>query len=173
MRAQYRICETDEDLAQFTLFFIRNRHDFSVHFTLYDAIVHTLETIRASRIMLVLDPSGLTIGWGYYRYLDRNNEHHPQGEIAFIDSVIISKAYRGSRVFMEGFHRLVQVMVEENTQVKVIQFCALADHPYLNKLYSKFADHTGEREGYYGQENIYSAEINRLKNYLNQFKSFN
>lgn len=167
MQAHYRLCQSDEDYAQFTLFFIRHRKDFSHQFSLADALMHTLLTIDISRILLILDEMNQTIGWMHYRYVAADYEPHPTGEIAFVDSVIMTEEYRSSRLFVRGFRHLVHHIAIENPLVSKFQFYTLQDHSYLNRLYAKFASIIGQREGYHGIENIFSANFPILLQYLN------
>jgi len=84
--------------------------------------------------MLILSQEGDTIGWVHYRYLSSNYEPVREGEIAFVDSVIINEAYRSSRLFIQGFRFLANHIAAENTKVKKFEFHALASHTYLNLL---------------------------------------
>ena len=168
--AHFRICTTDEDLAEYALFFIRNRSDFSRDFTLIDTLMHILATAGNAYIHLILDDNETTIGWVSYRYLNERGQEQQGGEIAFIDSVIMLKTYRSSRTFLRGFRYLANHMAQENSHVRKFQFNALADHAYLTRLYSKFAVIIGERDGYHGKENIFSADFPELLLYLNRSK---
>lgn len=99
MLAHYRNCQNDEDYAQFTLYFIRNRKDFNRQFSLADALVHVLEFIPNSHIILITDKMGAMIGWGHYRYLNTENEFDPKGEIVFVNSVIVHPLSQQSRIY--------------------------------------------------------------------------
>ncbi|NME98733.1 GNAT family N-acetyltransferase [Aneurinibacillus aneurinilyticus] len=166
MLAHYRRCESDENYAQFTLFFIRHRTDFNSRFSLYDTLIHVLESIHDSHIILVEDAMNKMIGWCHYRYVTADYQPDPEGEIAFVNSIIVAKEYRSSRLFIQGFRHIVNQITEENSCVKHLQFYAQSDNAYLNRLYSKFASIIGEHEGYHGTENIYSADLDRLLRYL-------
>lgn len=161
-----RICRTDEDFVQFTLFFIRHHKDFSSNFSLSDTLMHTLETIQTSHIQLILDDSNRTIGWVVYRYVTADYEPHPEGEIVFIDSVIITKEYRSSRLFVTGLRQLLRHIAAENRHVRTFQFFALQNDRYLTRLYSKFATITGQRDGYHGTENIFSNDFHNVLKYF-------
>lgn len=168
MGIHYRVCKNDEDFIEYALFFIRHRKDFSRLFSLSDTLMHVLETIRTSHIILVLDQMDNTIAWMNYRYVTQEYEPHPEGEIAFVDSVIMKESQRSSRLFVNGFRHLVNYIDQENHHVRTFQFHALADNVYLTRLYSKFADIIGQREGYHGTENIFSADFSRLLQYVNR-----
>ncbi|MBW7475863.1 GNAT family N-acetyltransferase [Paenibacillus oenotherae] len=167
MTIHYRLCRTDEDFVRFTLFFIRHRKDFSADFSLSDTLMHALETIPSSHILLIAGSSDETIGWGMYRYVTADYEPHPEGEIVFVDSVVIGEKYRSSRLFVSGFRQLANHIAAENRHVRTFQFFALQDNPYLTRLYSKFAAIIGQREGYHGVENIFSTEFHNLLKYIN------
>lgn len=168
MRATFRNCVSAEDYAQFTLYFIRNRQDFSVEFTLCDTLFHIIDSIDQSQIILIFDPMNTVIGWGHYRYVNTQNQHDPAGEIVFVESVIVSKEYRSTRLFVTGLCYLVNQIARENTHVRLLQFRAQEQNVYLNRLYSKFAQISGQHEGNYGMENLYSSEFQRLQSYLNR-----
>ncbi|WP_028552093.1 hypothetical protein [Paenibacillus sp. UNC451MF] len=168
MLVRFRRCEGDEDLARFTLYFIQNRKDFSNDFTLNDTIIHVLEYVRDSHIIMIEDDRQHMIGWGHYCYVDENNEKKPDGEIAFVYSVILKEACRSSRIFWQGFHHMVNQIAEENSNVRHFRFHARQNNTYLNRLYSKFARIIGSREGEYGVDNVYSTEISELLRYLNR-----
>lgn len=166
MHVQFRKCTSDHDFAQFTLFFMRNRLEFSRMFSLSDALAHILTFLPDSHLILIEDERGKLVGWGHYQYMTAERQPDPEGEICYIHSVIVEEKYRRSRVFLKGFRYLIRQVQTENAQVKQVTFCADAEHAYLNRLYAKFAQVAGEQEGYYGQENIYMSEINQLASYL-------
>ncbi|KQL46948.1 hypothetical protein AN963_19015 [Brevibacillus choshinensis] len=168
MIGKFRRCVSDEDYAQFALYFIRHRKEFHSQFSLNDTLVHILETIQNSRIILVEDHLDNMIGWVHYHYYNADYQDDSTGEIAFVNSVIIAEQFRSSRIFLQGFRYLVNQIAEESQAIKLFQFCALEENAYLNRLYAKFAQPIGKREGYNGIENIFSTEFQLLLSYLNR-----
>lgn len=173
MLGKFRRCETDEDFAKFTLFFIRHRREFHPHFYLNTTLQHIMETIQHARIILIEDLQDNVIGWAHYHYYSDDYQSDPNGTIAFVDSIIISADYRSSRLFFQGFRHFVHHISCENAAVQSFQFCALEDNVYLNRLYSKFARPIGKREGYNGLENVFSTEFGKLLTYLNRSNTTN
>ncbi|WP_339207024.1 GNAT family N-acetyltransferase [Paenibacillus sp. FSL K6-3182] len=171
MFAHYRKCQSDEDYAQFTLYFIRNRKEFSRQFSLGDALFHVLESIHDSEILLIFDKNEQLIGWGHYRYVNAKYEYDPEGDIVFINSVIVLPSYRSSSLFSQGFRYMLNQIAAENSSVKFVQFHAQIDNAYLNRLYSKFSSVIRQREGYYGMENVYSVDFGQLHDYLSAKQS--
>ncbi|GIP33419.1 GNAT family N-acetyltransferase [Paenibacillus sp. J2TS4] len=168
MYSYMKRCESDEDFAQFTLFLIRHSTEFHSRFSFAEALEHFLGIINNCRILLAMDRHNQLIGWVNYWYATADYEFDPHGELAFIDSVIINKEYRSGRVFLKGFQDMICLIAEENRQVKTVQFHALADNAYLNRLYSKFAHIVGSSEGYFGSENVYSTDFDQLLQYLKE-----
>lgn len=170
MLVQFRSCNSDLDYAQFTLFFLQNRHAFSPSFSLADSLIHLLGFLSDSQVILIEEGSTKVIGWGHYQFMNAEREAAPDGETAFIHSVFVSLDYRSSRVFLWGFRYLAEQIQAVNHQARYVEFCARCEDDYLNRLYSKFAQVVGEQEGHFGQENIYRVELSRLVAYLGMTK---
>jgi len=90
------------------------------------------------------------------------------GEIAYIDSVILEEKYRSTRLFLQGFRHLTHLMSQENPHIKQVRFNALADNQYIVGLYGKFAQVIGEQEGVFGREYSFSSPFEELLRYLNR-----
>ncbi|MBN2982176.1 MULTISPECIES: hypothetical protein [Cohnella] len=170
MKINFKVCRDAQDLAQFSQYFIRNRADFSGNFNLGEALLYILRTVPNSQVVLARGHDGQTIGWTYYRYLTADGEPHPQGEVAFVDSAIISEGYRKSGAFVTGFRFLVNHIVSENENVRTFRFHALADRPYLNRLYGKFADVIGQADSLLGVVNVYSSDAERMSAFFNRLR---
>lgn len=170
MYSHSRLCESDEDYAQFSLFFIRHRKDFNSQFSLYNSLEHLLETMDFSQSILSYNTKGELICCAHYWYTNEGLEPDPKGRAVFIDFVLISKEVRSSRVFFDGFRDLANLIAEDNRGVKQMLFHAQAENAYLNRLYSKFAIPIGEHEGYNGAEIKYASDLTSLLHYLNRIK---
>lgn len=166
MYSHLRRCESDEDYAQFTLFFLRHRADFNPTFTLADALHHIVGTIDSTHILLVINTQNQVMGWSYYRFIDADGNPDAEGETVFVDSIIIAEELRRSRTFYQGFRDMVQQVARENSHVQSMQFHAETDNAYLNRLYSKFASVIDQTEGFFSSENIYAADFNELYRYF-------
>ncbi|CAM4516098.1 hypothetical protein FHS16_003257 [Paenibacillus endophyticus] len=173
MSAQLYICQTDADRAEFVRYFIKNRSEFNNGFSLSDTLLHALESMEHSRIMLIKGDQNETVGWAFFKYVDHNYDHNPQGEIVLIDSAIMNRSYRGGGLFLRGFRLLANEIEVDNPNVKKFEFHALESDAYLNKLYYKFADVIGQTEGSHGTENIYSTDFSLLLRFLNRTRNDN
>ncbi len=169
MSEHYRMCESDEDYARYTQFYIRHYQNFSKSYTLTDALLHILGTVSESRIMLILSESEQVIGWGQYRFLDQAELDNSLGATVFIDSVIVDSSNRSNRLFVRGFRQLLQFIEQDNPNVQHITFNALANNDYLNRLYAKFATAAGVREDTDEREHVFTARYDHVKQYLQAF----
>lgn len=170
MKIEYDFGSSGENLAAFSLYFIRHRKAFSRNFTLEKALLHLLETLSVSELLLLRDEQRAIVGYASFRCQQLDGQPDPQGKVAFVDSVVLEEDHRSSRVFVRSFREMVRYMLENYRGVQLFQFHALADQPYLNRLYGKFAEITGQAEGIHGPENIYTVDIDKLYSYLTSFK---
>ncbi|MFC4306921.1 hypothetical protein [Cohnella boryungensis] len=164
-----RRCDSDDDYAQASLFFLDRRRELHPSFTVVDVMSLVYSYITEGRLILVTDEEGTTVAISaYYRgtpalaYSDRET-------VAFIDNALVAPAYRGSRAFVRGFQSLLRLITADNPQIREIRFVALSDNAYLRALYSKFADYSHSEEGSIGMEDHYCVETDRLKAYLDRF----
>lgn len=159
LRARVSRCVSDTDYARFARFYVARSGEFYNQYTLHDALIHLITTTADSHVLLLDDDTDQLVGFAQYRYEEDDT-------IAFVDSTILAQEHRSGRVFFEGFRDLVRHILQENSNVRTLQFHALADHRYLNRLYGKFAQKTGVRDSPVGTENIYTAGMDPLLQYL-------
>lgn len=159
IRALAKPCISDSDYARFARFYIQGSMDFHNQYSTYEAIIYLMETIRQTKVLLFENEEKQVVGFLQYRYED-------ESATVFFESAILSEEYRSSRFFYEGFQDLVKHIFREYEAVKSFRFHVLAENRYLNRLYSKFAHKTGEREGELGVEHVFSVERAELSSYL-------
>ncbi|MCU6708684.1 GNAT family N-acetyltransferase [Paenibacillus sp. J5C_2022] len=152
-------CLCDDDYARFARFYIAHSKEFHSLYSLHDALLYVMDTVTSSRLMLLDNEDGQLSAFIQYRYEDN-------GTVALIDSAILERTYRSSRIFFTGFRDIVRQIDLENESVCRVRFHALTDHAYLNRLYGKFARRIGEREGTNGRENVYETSMQELRRYL-------
>lgn len=166
MYAYGRLCENDDDYAQFALFFVRNRLQFNSRYILDDALYQMIDTIDNSHIMLLYNTAGDLIACVQYWYTNSGLEPDPHGDTVYVSLALIASEHRSSSVFFKGFRDMANLIAADNPSVKSMQFHAQVENGYLNRLYSKFTRHIGEREGYHGPENLYHTDFSELLRYL-------
>ncbi|WP_052310088.1 hypothetical protein [Paenibacillus senegalensis] len=144
---------------------MNNSKELNEDYMLDEALLHLIQTLPDTLIMLVENDLGELIAFIQYQY----GKQPDSGEMLLtIETAILASDYRKSRVFYEGFRSILQHILEENPEVKQVQFYALADHRYLNRLYSKFAKRSGVRQSSQRniEENRYIQDIGQLMKYL-------
>ncbi|WP_020619974.1 hypothetical protein [Paenibacillus daejeonensis] len=165
MSVQFTWCRSDADYARFVLYYIRNRHLFSEQLNLLESLFYVLDSIQRTRILLIQSGETL-IGWGQFGYVNEAYEPDPEGPILFMQSTAVAPDHRSPMLFFLGFREMIGSVIAETPHVREFHFFALRDHTYLNRLYSKFAQIIGQREGMHGEENIYATGMDELKRYL-------
>ncbi|MDT9720080.1 hypothetical protein QVE09_14280 [Paenibacillus sp. ClWae2A] len=149
----------DEDYARFARFYLTNSDEFDEQYMLHDALLHLISTVQQAHLLLFDDEQGQLSAFIQYRYTkDRNT--------AFIDSAILAEKYRSSRVFFAGLRDVVLWICEENCDIQTLQFHAVAENRYINRLYSKFAKRTDVQVRNGRTEHVYTAELDTLLAYL-------
>lgn len=159
IRARGRSCANDSDYARFARFYIRHCRQFHPDYTFADALLHLVQTLPQSQVLLLEDGNGELIGFGYYRY-------EPEGDTVFVDSVILAEEHRSSFVFLQSFRELARTIRSERQSVRTFKFHALDDHRYLNRLYGKFAEPVGRVEQEGRTKRVYAASWPELLRYL-------
>ncbi|MHA7965098.1 hypothetical protein ACX93W_13225 [Paenibacillus sp. CAU 1782] len=166
MNVSFKLCRADEEYAAYCNYFIQHRKQFHASYMFGDAIAHLVGYLQEARIVLVLNDMEQIVGAGHYMIVDEEQQFDANGTTAFIPTTILSPGYRQSRVFYTGLREFVRIILTDAPQVNKLQFEALAENVYLNRLYSKFASPIGEQEGPFGNMVIYSTDVAPLKNYL-------
>ncbi|MGG3801164.1 hypothetical protein [Metabacillus fastidiosus] len=161
-------CVAEEDYEKFTYFFLRNRNEFDDVYPILDTVGSIYTMISETNILLFYDNDKVIAAMSYsYGTRECNFEDK---HIVFIDCSLIENKYRKSYLFIRGFQEVVRHMAEENKDCKEVRFYAYRHHKYIHRLYKKFATVIEEKEGYFGLQDVFSVEFDRLVTYLGRFK---
>lgn len=163
-KAHVSRCVKDADYARFTRFYLQRSKDLDGEYLLHDALLNLVQTLPHFHIMLFDNDEGELIGFIQYQYDERDSA----AVVLTIEAAILAPAYRGSRVFFEGLRDFLRQITQEKPAVKRIQFYALSDNRYINRLYSKFATLSGNRQSSHRDvpENRYVQDIEKLRKYF-------
>ncbi|CAI6080000.1 hypothetical protein [Cohnella sp. JJ-181] len=161
MRALHcSICATDDDFAQASLFLLEHMRDVHPSFSVMDTVTLVYQYITEGTIVLVKE-GGEAVGLGAY-YHGTRDEAYENKDIALIDLALAARSHRGTRVFLDGLGFTVRSIAERHPEVREVRLAAQTANEYLNRLYAKFAAPTGVREGAWGEETLYSAEVTEI-----------
>lgn len=169
MEIHCKRCANDEDYAQVSLFMLKNRRDWHPSFTTVDVVTLVYSYITIGALILVMNTRGETVAFGAYYRGTPELDYQDEQKVVFVDSVIVAREYRSTRVFVRGFQYMLSQMVADNPVVDEFHFVALSENQYLKSLYSKFANYSHSREGSVGMEDVYIVEVSILKAFLEQF----
>ncbi len=168
MTLNCQMCESEDDFAQAGLFLLAHKRDLHPSFTTLEMVTLIYSYVTNGRLVSVRNEENRIVGIGAYYYGTPDREFQDK-EVALVDVAIADKAYRGSRVFVQGLLYLVNRVIEGHPEVREIRLAAQEDNAYLRRLYSKFAKAGGVREGTHGREVVFHAEISNLRTILGKF----
>ncbi|MEK3883307.1 hypothetical protein [Paenibacillus sp. PL2-23] len=168
MALHIKLCETDNELAMAGVFFLKNRRDLHPSFMTMNVVELLYTYATQGKIVIVLDEAGLIVGLSAF-YIGTPEENFQNQDTALIDLAIGDRSYRGSRMFVKGLQFVVQSIVEQNPQVKELRLVAYSSNAYLCRLYAKFMNKGGQREGQLGQETVFFTSIAQIKTILGKY----
>lgn len=169
MSINYKVCTSDEDYAQASLFLIKHRRDLHPSFLVIDMVELIYSYITEGNLIVVTEEEGQVVGMAGYYYGTPELDYSDKHEVVFVDQAIITRSRRSTRVFLRGFQYLANQITQDHPEVHEFRFAALSDNTYLQRLYSKFAAPSYEREGTQGTEQIYSANMKKIQTLLGNF----
>ncbi|URN94809.1 MAG: hypothetical protein NAG76_00680 [Candidatus Pristimantibacillus lignocellulolyticus] len=171
MYAYSKLCETDEEYALFSKFFIQYREHFSKDFILEDALIHLISYLEYSSVIMSYNTKQQLIACAQYWIIGEDDiNYEANGRTVYISSAIIIPYARSTRVFICGFRDLINHIAMHQPHIRNIRFSAQVDNQYLNTLYRKFAIFINTEEGAYGVENRYEVPLLQLQSFLNRLK---
>lgn len=165
MSTHFKHCVTDDDYAKVGLFFLQHKQDLHSAFTTLDMVSLLYSYLTDGHLFQALDADQRVIGASAYYHGTAEQEFQDK-DIALIDIVIVDPAYRGTRLFLNGFRCMVNDIAVAHPEVEEIRIAALADNEYVCRLYAKLTESRYEREGNLGKEIVFCVKINRIKTIL-------
>ncbi len=161
-------CTSDEDLAEASLFLLKNKRSLHPSFTTMDTVSLIYSYITDGHLFQLLDSSNKLIGvWAYYHGTPERN--FEDKEVIFMDIAILDKAYRGTRIFIQGLALFVNQVIADYPDVQEIRLAALSANTYICRLYSKIFNTSHKREGSIGEETVFSTNIDQIRSFIKKF----
>ncbi|KRF07192.1 hypothetical protein ASG89_17770 [Paenibacillus sp. Soil766] len=168
MKISYQKCVSDDDFAKASLFMLARKRDLHASYSTLDMVILIHSYVTQGNLITAKDDNNRVIGMVAY-YFGTPEQEFQDKEIALVDIAIADKAYRGSRLFIQGLQYMVHEIMEGNPQVEEFRLAALAENDYLCRLYAKFTSTRFERDGTYGKEVVFCEKINILRDTLKKF----
>lgn len=167
MAIQFGRCSSDNDYARIASFMVERRRDLHPSLCTIEMVTMIYRYMTDGHLIYVKDDDGRIVGACAY-YLGTPEEDFRDRGTALIDLAILDESLRGSRIFLNGLRYTINSIADSHPEVETVRFCALSDHPYLCRLYAKFARYVGTREGSVGEESVFSEEIGQIRTTLNR-----
>lgn len=137
MTTVYRRCQTDEEYAKVSVFLLEHKRDLRPSYKTMDMVTLLYTYLTEGHLIQVLNKENDVIGASVYFLGTRQNEYKDK-EVAFVDVAVVNKAYRGTRLFINGLLYLINTIMKEHPQVEELRFVTLPNNKYLCRLYAKF-----------------------------------
>ncbi|MGG1552548.1 hypothetical protein [Paenibacillus ferrarius] len=164
----FSFCETDEDFAQFGLFFLAHRRDLHPSYATIYAVTALYSYIADGRILQAKLADGSIAGAVAYFHGTPEQDYQDR-QTVLLDLAIADRSLRGSRLFLSGLAELAEHLAAHHPEVEEVHIVTLAENAYLRRLYGKFAQAGPEIEGVLGREVRYQVKISELRGFLSKF----
>lgn len=169
MTIHFKRCSSEDDLAEVSLFLLDRRHDLHPSITTLDMVTLLYQYITQGHLHCGMDRDGRVVGAFAY-YVGAPEEEFADRTFVLLDIVILDKAYRGTRFFLNCLDYMEDCIRKDHPEAEKARFAALADNGYLCKLYAKFATPCYSREGASGTEMVFSERIDKICSTLQKYK---
>lgn len=163
----FAVCETDDEFAQASLFLLQRIRDVHASYSTLSATALIYSYLTEGHLVLAKD-GGIPVAVGVYFHGTRENGFADK-DVALIDLALSDRAYRGSLLFAEGLAFMVNTIAQRHPGVREIRLAAQSDNRYLNRLYAKFVEPCGVRDGEWGPETIYAGSIGNIRSVLEKW----
>ncbi|NOU69150.1 hypothetical protein GC096_34615 [Paenibacillus sp. LMG 31461] len=168
MTISYQKCVSDDDFAKASLFMLSHKRDLHASYSTLEMVTLIYSYVTQGNLICAKDADNRVVGIVAYYYGTPEQEFQDK-DVALVDIAIADRAYRGSRLFIQGLNYMVNQIMEGHPQVQEFRLAALAENDYLCQLYAKFTRSRFEREGSHGKEVVFCEKINNLKDTLKKF----
>ncbi|UJF33850.1 hypothetical protein [Paenibacillus hexagrammi] len=162
-------CESDEEFAKVSLFFLTNKFGLHPSISTIDAVTLLYLYITQGYLIYSSDDSNQVIGVCAY-YHGTPEQEYKDKHVAFMDMALSDKAHQGTRLFVKGLIYLVDHIAEHHPEVEDLQLAALTENTYTCRLYAKFAEVSHTRDGYVGQETVFCVKIHQIQGFLRKYR---
>lgn len=163
------ILREEVELEKCVDFVLRHRRDFYPAYNLGLILKFLSEAMHHGELVAGLNEKGEIVGIAGYVYGTPEKKFIDKHRVQF-ELVCITQAYRKTGLFFQGLRQVVANLTQAETDVREIEFYAPANHPYLRKLFSKFATLTSTIQTKFGLEDLFLVTIENLTRYCDRLK---
>ncbi|TDF97060.1 GNAT family N-acetyltransferase [Paenibacillus piri] len=169
MTTHCRSCVSDDDFAKASLFLLAHKRDLHPSYTTLEMVTLIYSYVTQGRLICCIADDDQRIAGVAAYYQGTPEQEFKDRDVASLDAAIMAKAYRGSRLFVQGLQYMLNTIIENHPEVRELKLAALAENDYLCRLYSKFAPPQSVREGTHGKEIVFCEKINTVRDTLKKF----
>lgn len=159
------VCREDKDLARCVTFIIETKRTADPYMTIADVYEMMLRSMRYGNVICYDNEDGVVVGMVSYTIGTLEAEYRDTDTV-YVEYTLMDPSLQRTFYFLKCFQFLVQTIVNEHPGVEWMTMRAYANVKRNNRLYSKFAQKTGQIQGKKGLMNIYKAHIEQIQAYL-------
>lgn len=168
MAITFRKCETEQELADVSLFVLARRRDLSPSFITLDALGMLYGYMTRGELHAAFDGEGRVVG-ALALYIGTPESDYADKHVAYVDMVVFDPVRKGTRTFLRFLSYMAAYMGENHPDTTHARFIAQSNNAYLGRLYGKFAQPAGVRDDRNGQVTIFFEEISRINDVLSSY----
>lgn len=163
------VCRDGRDLARCLIFIIETKRVADPHMNIVDIYEMMLCSMRYGNVILFDNEHGVVVGMVCYT-VGTTEADFEDTHIAHVDYCLMEPNLQGTFYFLKCLQFLVQTIVNEHNGVEWFAMRAYEEVKRNNRLYSKFAQKTGQIRGKKGLMNVYTTQVEQLQSYLHRLR---
>lgn len=165
MAITYKRCETEQELADVSLFLLARRRDLDPSFITLDVLGMLYGYMTQGELHAARDEEGRVVG-ALSLYIGSPESDFADKHVAYVDMVILDPARKGTRTFLKLLSYMARHMREAHPEATHARFIAQTGNEYLCRLYRKLAEPVGTRDDKGGQVTVFFAKISDIGDVL-------
>jgi hypothetical protein len=159
------VCREAKDLARCLIFIIETKRKADPHINIFDIYEMMLRSMRYGNVICYDNEHGVAVGMVSYTIGTLEAEYEDTDTV-HVEYCLMEPGLQGSFYFLKCLQFFMQTIVNEHPGVEWMTMRAYDKVKRNNRLYSKFAQKTGQIQGEKGTLNVYKTHIKQLQAYL-------
>lgn len=168
MAITFRRCETEQELADVSLFILARRRDLSPSFITLDTLGMLYRYMTQGELHAAFDEEARIVG-ALALYIGTPESDYTDKQVAYVDMIVLDPARKGTRTFLRFLNYMAAYMREAHPETTHARFIAQSNNAYLGRLYGKFARPVDTRDDKDGQVTIFFGEISYIRDVLSLY----
>lgn len=163
------VCRDARDLARCVTFLIETKRIADPYMDTANVYEMILCSMRYGNVICYDNEDGVAVGMVSYTVGTMEKEYEDLDTV-HVEYCLMEPSLQRTFYFLKCFWFLAHTIANEHPGVKWVTLRAHDEVKHNNRLYSKFAQKTGQVQGRKGLLNVYKTHIEQLLSYLQRFR---